>query len=134
MADSAAANARPWRVLRKRKKPPRANKSLTPASASFILTAIHLLLEEQSEFILTPDLLMATLVAFIFALALACVAGMEYVYLKFFEAQNRQLKRRVKELERENAELSGQLQHAEELLEEFRDESEESWPELIDDN
>ena len=74
------------------------------------------------------------LVVFIFALALACVAGMEYVYLKFFEAQNRQLKKRVKELERENAGLSGQLQHAEELLAEYNDESEENWPELIDDN
>lgn len=74
------------------------------------------------------------LVVFIFALALACVAGMEYVYLKFFEAQNRQLKKRVKELERENAALSGQLQQAEELLAEYNDESEESWPELIDDN
>lgn len=73
------------------------------------------------------------LVVFIFALALACVAGMEYVYLKFFEAQNRQLKKRIKELERENAALSGQLQHAEEMLAEYADESEESWPELIDD-
>lgn len=77
---------------------------------------------------------MLPLIAFIFALALACVAGMEYVYLKFFEAQNRQLKKRVRELERERAELSGELQRAEELLEEYRGESEESWPELIDDN
>lgn len=75
-----------------------------------------------------------TLVAFIFALALACVAGMEYVYLKFFEAQNRQLKKRVRELERERAEISGELQRAEELLEEYKGESEETWPELIDDN
>ncbi|HEX8493341.1 MAG TPA: hypothetical protein VF658_10905 [Pyrinomonadaceae bacterium] len=74
------------------------------------------------------------LVAFIFALALACVAGMEYVYLKFFEAQNRQLKKRVRELERERAEISGELQRAEELLEEYKGESEETWPELIDDN
>ncbi|HEY0385682.1 MAG TPA: hypothetical protein VGC64_06700 [Pyrinomonadaceae bacterium] len=77
---------------------------------------------------------MFTLIAFVFALALACVAGMEYVYLKFFEAQNRQLKRRVKELERENAGLSGQLQRAEDLLEEYSGEDEEIWPELIDDN
>ncbi|MBD0325996.1 MAG: hypothetical protein ICV68_06180 [Pyrinomonadaceae bacterium] len=75
-----------------------------------------------------------TLILFVFALALACVAGMEFVYLKFYEAQNRQLKRRVKELERANAELSTELQRAEEMLGEYEDESEESWPELIDDN
>ncbi|HEX7997109.1 MAG TPA: hypothetical protein VF528_01735 [Pyrinomonadaceae bacterium] len=75
-----------------------------------------------------------TLILFIFALALACVAGMEFVYLKFYEAQNRQLRRRVKELERSNAELSNELQRAEEMLGEYEDESEESWPELIDDN
>lgn len=77
---------------------------------------------------------MLPLIAFVFALALACVAGMEYVYLKFFEAQNRQLKKRVRELERGNAQLTGALKRAEELLEEYEDESEESWPELIDDN
>lgn len=77
---------------------------------------------------------MLPLIPFIFALSLACVAGMEYVYLKFFEAQNRQLKKRVKELERQNAELSGELQRAEALLEEYEDENEETWPELIDDN
>jgi hypothetical protein len=75
-----------------------------------------------------------TLITFVFALALACIAGMEFVYLKFYETQNRQLKRRVKELERANAELSGELQRAEEMLGEYVDESEESWPELIDDN
>lgn len=75
-----------------------------------------------------------TLILFVFALALACVAGMEFVYLKFYEAQNRQLKRRVKELERANAELSTALQRTEEMLGEYEDESEESWPELIDDN
>ncbi|HEV7843506.1 MAG TPA: hypothetical protein VGO69_07395 [Pyrinomonadaceae bacterium] len=75
---------------------------------------------------------MLTLIAFVFALALACVAGMEYVYLKFFEAQNRQLKRRVRELEREKTELSGELQRVEGLMEEYEDE--ETWPELIDDH
>lgn len=75
---------------------------------------------------------MSTLIAVVFALALACVAGMEYVYLKFFEAQNRQLKRRVRELEREKGELSSQLQRVEELWEEREDE--ETWPELIDDH
>lgn len=77
---------------------------------------------------------MLPLIAFIFALGLACVTGMEYVYLKFFEAQNRQLKKRVRELERGQAELSGALKRAEELLEESEADSEESWPELIDDN
>jgi hypothetical protein len=77
---------------------------------------------------------MLTLIAFVFALALACVAGMEYVYLKFFEAQNRQLKKRVRELERDNSRLCAELQRATEMLEEYNGESEETWPELIDDN
>lgn len=76
---------------------------------------------------------MLTLIVFILALALACVAGMEYVYLKFFETHNRQLKKRVKELELQNAELAGELRRAEEMLEEQTHEDEEAWPEMIDD-
>jgi uncharacterized membrane protein YccC len=70
--------------------------------------------------------------AFIFALALACIAGMEFVYLIGLETKNRQLKRRVKELERENRKLYENLRRAEELEEQRNDE--ESWPELIDDS
>jgi uncharacterized membrane protein YccC len=73
--------------------------------------------------------------AFIFALALACVAGMEFVSLMALETRNRQLKRRVEELERENARISESLRSAEAVLEQGQpDEDEETWPELIDDD
>jgi uncharacterized membrane protein YccC len=72
---------------------------------------------------------------FIFALALACLAGMEFVSLMTLETRNRQLKRRVSELERENARISGSLRSAEVMLAEQQDEeNEETWPELIDDD
>ncbi|HEX8144202.1 MAG TPA: hypothetical protein VF553_16490 [Pyrinomonadaceae bacterium] len=73
-------------------------------------------------------------VAFIFALTLACVAGMEFVYLKFMEAINREHKRRISELERRNAELERELQAIEASIERHEDEGEEAWPELIDDD
>lgn len=71
---------------------------------------------------------------FIFALALACVAGMEFVCLMSLETRNRQLKRRIGELERENAKLNENLRNVETLLDDQREEDEEAWPELIDDN
>lgn len=73
--------------------------------------------------------------AFIFALALACIAGMEFVSLMTLETRNRQLKRRVAELERENARISESLRNAEALIEQQQDEEdEEAWPEMIDDD
>lgn len=72
--------------------------------------------------------------AFIFALALACVAGMEFVCLMTMETSNRQLKRRISELERQNNALNEKLQSLEPLLEQQREADEELWPELIDDN
>ena len=72
--------------------------------------------------------------AFIFALALACVAGMEFIYLMGLETKNRQLKRRIAQLERDNARIKERSREAEEQLEQQRKEDEESWPELIDDN
>ncbi|MDT4898636.1 MAG: hypothetical protein QOH25_3713 [Acidobacteriota bacterium] len=72
---------------------------------------------------------------FIFALALACIAGMEFVSLMALETRNRQLKRRVDELERENARISESLRSVEAIIESQRDEEEEeTWPELIDDD
>jgi vacuolar-type H+-ATPase subunit I/STV1 len=76
-------------------------------------------------------------VAYIFALALACAAGMEFVYLRFMEAMNRQHKRRISELERRNAELERELEslrgaRAEPQQEE--EDEEETWPEMIDDD
>ena len=73
--------------------------------------------------------------AFIFALALACVAGMEFVSLMTLETRNRQLKRRVDLLERENARLTESLKSAEATVEQLRgEEDEEVWPEMIDDD
>ena len=72
--------------------------------------------------------------AFIFALALACIAGMEFVSLMALETRNRQLKQRVNELERENARISESLRSAEAVLEQQKAEEEEAWPELIDDD
>jgi predicted nucleotidyltransferase len=73
--------------------------------------------------------------AFIFALALACVAGMEFISLMTLETKNRQLQRRISELERENATLSDSLRGAEAVIAQHeREEEEEAWPELIDDD
>lgn len=73
--------------------------------------------------------------AFIFALALACIAGMEFVSLMTLETRNRQLKRRIDELERENARISESLRSVEAIIESQRnEEEEEAWPELIDDD
>ena len=73
--------------------------------------------------------------AFIFALALACVAGMEFVSLMTLETRNRQLKRRVDQLQRENARLTESLKSAEATVEQMRsEEDEEAWPEMIDDD
>lgn len=72
--------------------------------------------------------------AFIFALALACVAGMEFISLMTLEAKNRQLQRRLTELERENARLAENLRTAESVIEQHDQLEEEAWPELIDDD
>ena len=71
--------------------------------------------------------------AFIFALALACIAGMEFIYLMGLETKNRQLKRRIKALENENASLAERLRSAEGQLQQEQGED-EAWPELIDDS
>ena len=71
---------------------------------------------------------------FIFALALACLAGMEFVALMVMETRMRRLKRRVAELERENNRVSENLRNAEASIEELREKDEETWPELINDD
>ena len=71
---------------------------------------------------------------FIIALALACMVGMEFVSLMVLETKNRQLQRRVAELERENARISESLHSAEAVIEQQGAEDEEAWPELIDDD
>jgi ABC-type bacteriocin/lantibiotic exporter with double-glycine peptidase domain len=73
--------------------------------------------------------------AFIFALALACVAGMEFVCLMTLETRNRQLKQRISELERQNGNLTENLRGVKELLDQnLQEDDEEAWPELIDDS
>jgi uncharacterized membrane protein YciS (DUF1049 family) len=72
--------------------------------------------------------------AFIFALALACLAGMEFVFLMTVETKNRQLKRRLEKLENENAKLQESLREAQSLIEHHAPDADEVWPELIDDN
>jgi len=73
--------------------------------------------------------------SFIFALALACIAGMEFISLMALETKNRQLKQRVAELERENARITESLRSAEAMIEQQQLEAdEEAWPELIDDD
>lgn len=71
---------------------------------------------------------------FIFALALACLAGMEFIALMMMETRTRQLKRRVAELERENRRVAECLRNAETVIEELREKEEEAWPELINDD
>jgi cell division protein FtsB len=73
-------------------------------------------------------------VAFIFALALACAAGMEFVYLRFMDAMNRQHKRRIAELERRNAELEREVRSLRDSRNEQDEEDEETWPEMIEDD
>ena len=70
----------------------------------------------------------------IFALALACIAGMEFVALMVMETRMRQLKRRAAQLELENTRLSEKLQEAEVVVEELREKNDELWPELINDD
>lgn len=74
-----------------------------------------------------------TYVLLILAVVLACVAGTQFFYLMFLETRSRHERRRIAELERENAELSRELERAEELLKEQRRLDGDTWPELIDE-
>lgn len=65
------------------------------------------------------------------ALALLCVAAVEFCYMMFLEGVVRQHKRRVLELERENAALRLELEEPGGLLQ--TDETDgEIWPEVLD--
>jgi uncharacterized membrane protein YciS (DUF1049 family) len=72
--------------------------------------------------------------AFIFALALACLAVLEFIFLMSMETRNRQLQKRLKMLEKEHASLQEKLRQAEAPGEQQPSDVEEIWPELIDDN
>ena len=69
--------------------------------------------------------------AIILALTLAAAAGVLYFYVMFLESRGRQLKRRIAELERLNAELREELYGGppQAGLEDERD----LWPEVIDE-
>ena len=74
-------------------------------------------------------------IAFVFALALAGLASMEFIYLMFMESANRELKRRVRFLERQNLKFAAELK---ERLpggshEHQAQRTDEVWPEFIED-
>lgn len=75
------------------------------------------------------------------ALALAGAAGMQFFYLAYMERINRHQKRRLTELERQNAILYHRWQEAERVITGYQDleaeelletEEEEIWSEIID--
>ena len=71
-------------------------------------------------------------VVLILAMTLACVAGVLYFYVMFLETRNRQVARRVAELERENAALREALRRAEEGAGDAEEEEDaETWPDVI---
>ena len=77
--------------------------------------------------------------AFILALALACVAGVQFFYLMFLRMVNHFDKRRVEELEAELRRTqeklditSHELQIVEQKLMESPQPQDEAWPEIID--
>ena len=72
-------------------------------------------------------------VVLIIAIVLACVAGTQYFYLMFLEARSRQERRRIADLDRENAELSRELENIQALLTEQRRLNGDAWPELLDE-
>lgn len=74
-----------------------------------------------------------TYVALILAVVLACIAGTQFFYLMFLEARSRQERRRIAELERENAELLRELEGVETQLAEQRGTDGDAWPELLDE-
>ena len=67
----------------------------------------------------------------IVALVLLCVAAVAFYYALFLDGVVRQHKRRLAELERENAELERALERAEARLREREEEDEEAWPEVF---
>jgi hypothetical protein len=74
------------------------------------------------------------LVAYILALALACFGGVQFCYLMFLQAANRQQQRRIAELERELVSLHRSLdRQSAPTAETVEETTEEVWADLIDD-
>ena len=74
------------------------------------------------------------------ALAMAGVAGLQFFYLAYLERMSNQLKRRIHELERQNAVLYHRWQEAEQQISSYQAleseeiiEDEEVWSEIIED-
>lgn len=72
-------------------------------------------------------------VVFVISLTLAGVAAYEFFFLSYLEAQNRQHKRRIAELEAEALQQRVALHYAQERIDELAALHEESWPEVVDD-
>jgi Mg2+ and Co2+ transporter CorA len=72
-------------------------------------------------------------VVFVISLTLAGVAAYEFFFMSYLEAQNRQHKRRIAELEREVMQMRAALQFTQDRLEQIAALHEETWPELVDD-
>ena len=79
-----------------------------------------------------------TYIAFTFAFGLACVAGLQFVYLMFAETANRELKRRVKTLEARCRLLKAAKEQLEahecQVFQVAESEADDSWPEVIIDD
>jgi 16S rRNA C1402 (ribose-2'-O) methylase RsmI len=75
------------------------------------------------------------------ALAMAGIAGLQFFYLAYLERVGNQLKRRIHELERQNATLYHRWQDAEHKLAEYHileaeeiiEDEEEIWSEIIEE-
>jgi hypothetical protein len=100
----------------------------------------------QLSFHLRPEVLserfseMLLYVVICVALAMAGVAGLQFFYLAYLERIGNQLKRRIQELERQNAVLYHRWQDAEHQLNSYQAldaeeiyEDEEVWSEIIED-
>ncbi|MBA3691906.1 MAG: hypothetical protein H0W77_00375 [Acidobacteria bacterium] len=78
------------------------------------------------------------------SLSLAAIAGLQFFYMIYLERIDREQKKRIRELERHSKHLSKRLSQAEQqiaeqdeilenILDEFEDDEEEVWADVIED-
>ncbi|MBA4122106.1 MAG: hypothetical protein H0X72_06550 [Acidobacteria bacterium] len=78
------------------------------------------------------------------SLSLAAIAGLQFFYMIYLERIDREQKKRIHELERHSKHLSKRLSQAEQqiaeqdeilenILDEFEDDEEEVWADVIED-
>ena len=72
-------------------------------------------------------------VVFVISLTLAGVAAYEFFFMSYLEAQNRQHKRRIAELETELLQQRAALEYAQARIDQLAALHEETWPEVVDD-